>query len=74
MPSFDFGLALRRANINTALTHPEIAARAGITRSHISHCVKGRNSPSIEVIGRVADIWGLSYAEFFEGGEPPKEG
>src|SRR3954465_8266664 len=57
---------LRRATLKT------IADRAGVSESFLSQVERGRASASIASLRRIADALGVSVAELFEPGAPPR--
>jgi transcriptional regulator with XRE-family HTH domain len=54
-----FTLALVRERHEADLTQAHLAARAGLTASHVAHLEAGRRSPSFEVLGHLAAALGV---------------
>jgi len=57
---------LRRATLRT------VAARAGVSESFLSQVERGRASASIASLRRIAGALGVSVADLFEPGGPPR--
>jgi len=58
--------SLRRATLRT------IAERAGVSESFLSQVERGRASASIASLRRIAGALGVTVAELFESGAPPR--
>ena len=64
-------VVLRRAAIETRLarlnwTKSELAARAGISRGHLSDLLAGRKRPRPELRGRLLNTFGATFDELFQ--------
>lgn len=47
----------------TGLSQVEVEERTGITQGYVSALERGRRVPSLDVLGRLADAYGLSPEE-----------
>ena len=54
------GHELRRARLAAKLTQEELAFRAGLDRTYISHLEHDKKSPTLNVLFRICDAMGIS--------------
>jgi transcriptional regulator with XRE-family HTH domain len=71
MPS-DFTERLRQAREKKELTQSQLAERAGLQSSAISHFEAGRRSPSFDNLKRLADALGVTIDYLIGRVEEPK--
>lgn len=58
-PTVELGLKLQQARTRAGLSVEEVAASLQITRAHIYALEKGKNLPSLDVLERIANLYGL---------------
>ena len=68
----DVGERLRELRRFRRCTLRTISARSGLSESFLSQVERGRSSASIESLRRVAEALGVSMADLFEPGGPPR--
>ena len=56
-------ISLRSARVNKGYTQKEAAGRIGISEETLSRYERGRTYPSVEVIKRMEEVYGISYNE-----------
>lgn len=61
------GAAIRRRRLQAGLTQAELAGRAGIGRTHLSHIEGGRKNPTVVVLVHVADGLGVDPGDLLAG-------
>jgi len=61
----ELGLRLRRTRKAARFTLDQTADRAGVTKGYLSKVERGQSTPSIAVISRLAEIYGVGLSEFF---------
>lgn len=61
----ELGAKLRASRVGARLTLQEVAEAAGVSRSFLSQVERGRVSPSIATLRRVADALATPMAHFF---------
>jgi len=54
-----FGTVLREARLAAKLTQEELAFRAGLDRTYISHLEHDKKSPTLDVLFRLAGALGV---------------
>lgn len=57
------GVLLTQAREEASLTQVELAARLGVAQVTISSWEHGRRQPSLQTLGRIADVLGITLAE-----------
>src|ERR687884_1150871 len=68
----DVGERLRDIRRHRRATLKQIADRAGVSESFLSQVERGRASASIASLRRIAGALGVSVADLFEPGGPPR--
>ena len=63
--ALDLGQRLRRIRTNARYTLDQTAKRANVTKGYLSKIERGQATPSIAVIHRLAEIYGVGLSEFF---------
>ncbi len=58
---------LRAYRKHSALKLHQVAAKTGLSISHISEIENGTNNPSLETCQKLATLYGLTLAALFEG-------
>jgi len=61
----ELGDRLRRVRTSAGFTLDQTAERAGVTKGYLSKVERGHATPSIAVISRLSDIYGVGLSEFF---------
>lgn len=61
------GKNIRRLRLSRGLSQRELARRAGCTGSHINQVERGRVSPSLKRLRRIANILEVPVAELLAG-------
>jgi transcriptional regulator with XRE-family HTH domain len=67
-----FGDLLRRFRGSADLTQEDLAERTGLTTQAISLLERGRNSPSLRTIFRLAEVLGVKPSELLDRVEKAK--
>ncbi len=69
----DLGARLRRTRTAAKFTLDWAAAQVGLTKGYLSKIERGHATPSIAVLNRLADVYGVTLAEVFmpEGERKP---
>lgn len=72
-PGSDLGQRLRRTRTAAKFTLDWAAAQVGLTKGYLSKIERGQSMPSIAVLNRLSDLYGVTLAEFFmpEGERKP---
>lgn len=68
-PKIVFGQQLRRIRELTGISQEELAHRAGLDRTYVSSCERGRRNISLQAIIQIADALGVAPAELLKGFE-----
>lgn len=63
--SSDIGARLRRARTTANFTLEWAADRAGLTKGYLSKVERGHSTPSIAVLTRLSEAYGVTLSEFF---------
>ena len=58
---------LKALRIKCGLSVQEAAERAGITKAHLYKIEDGESKPSVEVLSRLCDGYGIKLSQFFAG-------
>ena len=58
-----FGLAVARLRVAKTYTQEQLAARAGLSRSHIALLESGKKSPKLRSVWSIADALGMKDSE-----------
>ena len=61
----ELGARLRRTRQAARFTLDQTAELAGVTKGYLSKVERGQSTPSIAVISRLAEIYGVGLSEFF---------
>lgn len=61
----DLGQRLRRTRNSANFTLDWAAAQVGLTKGYLSKIERGQATPSIAVLNRLSDLYGVTLAEFF---------
>ncbi|MBY8976731.1 helix-turn-helix domain-containing protein [Rhodobacteraceae bacterium NNCM2] len=67
------GSALRERRLAKGLSRRQLAEMAGVTHATVSNIENDRTSPSLATLARILDVFGLTFAEFFNLQKPPVE-
>lgn len=70
-PSVDVGRRLRQLRETQEISMRRLASRSGLSANALSMIERGRSSPSVSTLYKLADALGVSMAEFF-GPQPAK--
>lgn len=57
---------LRLLRESKGLSQEELAARAGLDRSYISLVERGRRSPTVNTLVKIADVLEIEIRDFFQ--------
>lgn len=68
-PALAFGAAVRVARLTQGVAQEELAAKAGIERSHMGKIERGEHMPTLALILRIAAGLKLSAAELVSAAE-----
>lgn len=68
-PALAFGKAVRAARVDQGLAQEELAALAGIERSHMGKIERGEHMPTLALILRVSTALKMSSAELMASTE-----
>ncbi|MBG5516119.1 helix-turn-helix transcriptional regulator [Pseudomonas aeruginosa] len=68
-PALAFGVAVRVARLTQGVAQEELAAKAGIERSHMGKIERGEHMPTLALILRIAAGLKLSAAELVSAAE-----
>ncbi len=68
-PRLDFGRRVKRRRQALTLSQPELAKRAGISRGYLARVELGMQSPTLEVIERLARALRVTPGELLGGTE-----
>ena len=66
----DMGTKLKQLRLNRKLTQEEVATRVNITRSTVSNYERGRRTPHLKDLQKLADVFGVGLDYF---GISPKD-
>lgn len=66
MESRKAGDVVRRAREAAGISQTELAKRAGLTQSNLSHIERGVNRLGFEVAARIADALGISRLDLLQ--------
>jgi len=72
-PKVLFGERLRQLRIVAGLSQEELAHRAGLDRTYVSSCERGRRNLSLEAIVQLADALNVPPSKLLEGVEKREE-
>jgi len=64
------GAKLKELRKNANLTAQELADKVGSTQSMIAHSELGYKNPSVELLGRISDFFGVSMDDFMVKSTP----
>lgn len=62
-PKTRFGQRLRDIRISKNLTQENLAAKAGLDRTYVSSCERGKRNVTLEVVYKLSDALGVSPKE-----------
>jgi transcriptional regulator with XRE-family HTH domain len=71
-PSVDVGRRLRQLREGQDMSMRRLASRSGLSANALSMIERGRSSPSVSTLYKLADALGISITEFF-GPQPSKQ-
>lgn len=69
-PKITFGAKLKQLRLAAGLSQEELASRAGIDRTYVSSCERGRRNISLETICRLAAALDVAPAAMLEAPTP----
>lgn len=72
-PKALFGERLRQLRITAGLSQEELAHRAGLDRTYVSSCERGRRNLSLEAIVQLANALNVPPSQLLEGIQKPEE-
>jgi transcriptional regulator with XRE-family HTH domain len=61
-----FTRKLRHLREDAGISQEELAARAGLDRSYISLVERGRRSPTVNTLAKIAAVLSVEIKEFFQ--------
>jgi transcriptional regulator with XRE-family HTH domain len=61
-----FTRKLRHLREDAGISQEELAARAGLDRSYISLVERGRRSPTVNTLAKIAAVLSVEIREFFD--------
>ena len=67
-----YGKYLKMERIARGYTQAQIAQIANITQAQVSYYEKDLNSPSIDIVAKMADFYGISIDELIGREIPPR--
>ena len=67
MVTVDFGNKIRELRIQTGLSQEKFALKIGMDRTYYSSVEKGRRNISLCNIKKIADGFGISLSDLFQG-------
>jgi transcriptional regulator with XRE-family HTH domain len=67
LPGIDIGRHVRELRLGRGLSQSEVAKLTGVTPSTISQVESNLISPSLPALHKMAEVLGVTLAEFFEG-------
>lgn len=70
-PTVGFGANLRRLRTERGLNQTQLAEHVGVVQSHIANIECGGKSPSLDMLTRLSDFFGVGYDELMR--ESPDE-
>lgn len=70
-PTSGFGSNLRRLRTERGLNQTQLAEHVGVVQSHIANIECGGKSPSLDMLTRLSDFFGVGYDELMR--ESPDE-
>ena len=62
-PTSGFGSNLRRLRTERGLNQTQLAEHVGVVQSHIANIECGGKSPSLDMLTRLSDFFGVGYDE-----------
>ena len=62
-PTSGFGANLRRLRTERGLNQTQLAEHVGVVQSHIANIECGGKSPSLDMLTRLSDFFGVGYDE-----------
>lgn len=65
-------LRLKELRADKGWTQADVAARAGVSVSHISDMERGRRHPSTPILQALADLYGVSVPELYQSSSEPR--
>lgn len=68
-----FGLRVRELRTKRGLTQEELGVMAGVHRTRISRVESGTLNVTLDTLVALADAFGLTLSELFEGVEVPDD-
>ncbi|MED5615616.1 helix-turn-helix domain-containing protein [Janthinobacterium sp. P210005] len=65
-PKIQFGLRLRELRLIAGLSQEALADRAGLDRTYISSCERGRRNASLEALHKLSGALGVEASSLLE--------
>jgi len=72
-PNVNIGEVIRSYRTDRHLSQGDIERRTGLLRCYLSRVENGHTVPSLETLAKIAEAMEISLAEFFPGGETPRD-
>ena len=66
-----FGENLRKIMKKNKITSRRLAAEIGVTETYISYLLTGRKMPSLKIVERIAEFFGVNPSDLITKKEPP---
>lgn len=61
-----FGLKLREKRLSLGISQEELASRAGLDRTYVSGCERGKRNPSLKTMFRLATALEIDLKELLD--------
>jgi transcriptional regulator with XRE-family HTH domain len=68
-----FGDTLRAVRLEVGVSQEELAHRAGLDRTYVSSCERGKRNVSLETIVKLAEALGVLPSALLSGLDGPRE-
>lgn len=59
------GKRIQKLRKNAGLTQEELAEKVGVSRAYIGYIEQGRNTPSLEIVDKIAKVLKVSVSSLF---------
>lgn len=61
----NFGIRLRDVRQAAGISQEELASRAGLDRTYVSGCERGKRNPSLKTMAKLAQALNINLMDFF---------
>jgi transcriptional regulator with XRE-family HTH domain len=58
----EFGRRLKKLRVERALSQEKLTELAGLDKNYVTEAERGKSNPSLETIGKLADVLGVDDA------------